>query len=80
MRALDDAITSGKVRYSGASSLWAWQFSKALYTSELNGWSRFVSMQNHYSLLQRQEDREMVVSGEERAALEEPCTPGGASF
>jgi aryl-alcohol dehydrogenase-like predicted oxidoreductase len=78
LRALDDAIPSGKVRY--ASSMWPWQFSKALYTHELNGGFRFVSMQNHCSLLQREEDREMVLSGEESAALEEPYTPGGASF
>ena len=60
LRALDDAVTSGKVRYFGASSMWAWQFSKALYTSEINGWNRFVSMQNQYSLLQREEEREML--------------------
>lgn len=57
--ALHDAMTSGKVRYIGASSMWAWQFSKALYTSELRGFTKFVSMQNQYSLLQREEEREM---------------------
>ncbi len=57
--ALHDAVTSGKVRYIGASSMWAWQFSKALYTSELCGFTKFVSMQNQYSLLQREEEREM---------------------
>ena len=57
--ALHDAVTSGKVRYIGASSMWAWQFSKALYTSELRGFTKFVSMQNQYSLLQREEEREM---------------------
>ena len=60
LRALHDAVASGKVRYIGASSMWAWQFSKALYTSERNGWNRFVSMQNQYSLLQREEEREML--------------------
>lgn len=60
LRALDDAVTSGKVRYIGASSMWAWQFSKALFASERNGWNRFVSMQNQYSLLQREEEREML--------------------
>ncbi|MEM1231295.1 MAG: aldo/keto reductase [Pseudomonadota bacterium] len=60
LRALDDAISAGKVRYIGASSMWAWQFSKALYASERNGWHRFVSMQNQYSLLQREEEREML--------------------
>ena len=57
--ALHDAVTSGKVRYIGASSMWAWQFSKALYTSERRGFTKFVSMQNQYSLLQREEEREM---------------------
>ena len=57
--ALHDAVTSGKVRYIGASSMWAWQFSKALYTSEMRGFSKFISMQNQYSLLQREEEREM---------------------
>lgn len=60
MRALDDCITSGKIRYIGASSMWAWQFSKAQYIAEMQGWSRFVSMQNQYSLLQREEEREML--------------------
>ncbi len=57
--ALHDVVTSGKVRYIGASSMWAWQFSKALYTSEMRGFSKFISMQNQYSLLQREEEREM---------------------
>ncbi|MEM6706758.1 MAG: aldo/keto reductase [Acidobacteriota bacterium] len=60
LRALHDAVDSGKVRYIGASSMWAWQFSKSLYTSELRGWHRFVSMQNHYNLLHREEEREMM--------------------
>ena len=58
--ALHDVVTSGKVRYIGASSMWAWQFSKALYTSEMRGFSKFISMQNQYSLLQREEEREML--------------------
>ena len=49
----------GKVRYLGASSMYAWQFAKALYTAKMNGWSRFVSMQNHYNLIYREEEREM---------------------
>ena len=57
--ALHDAVTSGRVRYIGASSMWAWQFSKALYTSEMRGFTKFISMQNQYSLLQREEEREM---------------------
>ena len=59
LETLNDLVRSGKVRYIGASSMWAWQFAKALYTSDLNGWSRFVSMQNHYSLAYREEEREM---------------------
>lgn len=60
MRAFEDAISCGKVRYIGASSMWAWQFSKLQYTAEANGWSKFISMQNQYSLLQREEEREML--------------------
>jgi 1-deoxyxylulose-5-phosphate synthase len=58
--ALDDVVRAGKVRYLGASSMFAWQFAKALYTSDVHGWSRFVSMQNHYNLLYREEEREMM--------------------
>ena len=60
MEALHDVVRAGKVRYLGASSMWAWQFSKAQYTAELHGWTRFVSMQNHYNLLNREEEREMM--------------------
>jgi aryl-alcohol dehydrogenase (NADP+) len=60
MEALDDLVRVGKVHYIGASSMWAWQFSKAQYTAELNGWTKFVSMQNHYNLLNREEEREML--------------------
>ena len=59
MAALDDAVRSGKVRYIGASSMWAWQLSKAQYTAELANSTKFISMQNHYSLLMREEEREM---------------------
>jgi 1-deoxyxylulose-5-phosphate synthase len=58
--ALDDLVRSGKVRYLGASSMAAWQFSKALYTAGERGWHRFVSMQNHYNLVYREEEREMI--------------------
>ena len=58
--ALHDVVKAGKVRYIGASSMYAWQFSKALYTSRLNGWTEFVSMQNHLNLLYREEEREML--------------------
>ena len=60
LEALHDIVKSGKARYIGASSMFAWQFSKALYTAELKGWSKFVSMQNHYNLLNREEEREMI--------------------
>ncbi|GAA5081368.1 aldo/keto reductase [Streptomyces similanensis] len=60
MEALHDVVKAGKARYIGASSMYAWQFSKAQYTARLNGWTRFVSMQNHYNLLYREEEREML--------------------
>jgi len=60
LEALHDVVKAGKARYIGASSMWAWQFSKALHVSERNGWTRFVSMQDHYNLLQREEEREML--------------------
>jgi aryl-alcohol dehydrogenase (NADP+) len=60
LEALNDVVRAGKVRYIGASSMWAWQFAQALAISEKNGWARFVSMQNHYNLLYREEEREMI--------------------
>ncbi|MGW6796869.1 aldo/keto reductase [Streptomyces chartreusis] len=60
MEALHDVVKAGKVRYIGASSMYAWQFSKMQYTARLNGWTRFVSMQNHYNLIYREEEREML--------------------
>jgi len=60
LEALNDVVKAGKVRYIGASSMYAWQFAKALYLSRLHGWTRFVSMQNHYNLLYREEEREMM--------------------
>ena len=60
MEALHDVVKAGKARYIGASSMYAWQFSKAQYTARANGWTRFVSMQNHYNLLYREEEREML--------------------
>jgi aryl-alcohol dehydrogenase-like predicted oxidoreductase len=59
MEALHDLVRAGKVRYLGASSMWAWQFAKLQHAADLGGWTRFVSMQNQYSLLQREEEREM---------------------
>jgi 1-deoxyxylulose-5-phosphate synthase len=59
MEALHDVVRSGKVRYIGSSSMWAWQFSKMQHTADLHGWTRFVSMQDQYNLLMREEEREM---------------------
>jgi aryl-alcohol dehydrogenase (NADP+) len=60
LEALNDVVRAGKARYIGASSMFAWQFAKALHTSEKHGWTKFVSMQNHYNLVYREEEREMI--------------------
>lgn len=60
MEALNDVVRAGKVRYIGASAMYAWQFQKALFTAEKHGWARFVSMQNHLNLIYREEEREML--------------------
>jgi 1-deoxyxylulose-5-phosphate synthase len=60
MEALHDVVKAGKARYIGASSMFSWQFAKALYTADLHGWTRFVSMQPHYNLVYREEEREMI--------------------
>jgi aryl-alcohol dehydrogenase-like predicted oxidoreductase len=60
MEALHDVVRSGKARYLGASSMHAWQFAKAQHVAELHGWTKFVSMQNHYNLIYREEEREMI--------------------
>jgi aryl-alcohol dehydrogenase (NADP+) len=60
MEALHDVVKSGRVRYIGASSMWAWQFAKAQHVAGRHGWTRFVSMQNHYNLAYREEEREMM--------------------
>jgi len=60
LEALHDVVKAGKARYIGASSMYAWQFAQALYLADLNGWTRFVSMQNHYNLIYREEEREML--------------------
>jgi 1-deoxyxylulose-5-phosphate synthase len=59
MEALHDVVKAGKARYLGASSMWAWQFAKMQHAADLHGWTRFVSMQDQYSLMQREEEREM---------------------
>ncbi len=60
MEALHDLVRAGKVRYLGASSMWAWQFAKMQHAAERHGWTRFISMQNHYNLVYREEEREMI--------------------
>jgi aryl-alcohol dehydrogenase-like predicted oxidoreductase len=60
LETLDDLVRAGKVRYLGASAMRAWQFAKALFLQQQHGWARFISMQNHYNLLYREEEREMV--------------------
>jgi aryl-alcohol dehydrogenase-like predicted oxidoreductase len=60
LEALHDVVKAGKARYIGASSMYAWQFAQALYLADQNGWTRFVSMQNHYNLIYREEEREML--------------------
>ena len=60
MEALHDVVKAGKARYIGASSMWAWQLAKAQHVAERNGWTRFVTMQDHYNLLYREEEREML--------------------
>ena len=60
MEALNDVVRSGRARYIGASAMWAWQFQKALHVSDMHGWSRFISMQDHLNLVYREEEREML--------------------
>src|SRR5947209_18792365 len=60
LEALHDVVRAGKARYLGASSLPAWQFAKMLYTADAHGWTRFITMQNHYNLIYREEEREMI--------------------
>ncbi|HLE14053.1 MAG TPA: aldo/keto reductase [Anaerolineales bacterium] len=60
LEALHDVVKSGKARYIGASSMYAWQFAQAIYLADRHGWTRFVSMQNHYNLVYREEEREML--------------------
>jgi aryl-alcohol dehydrogenase (NADP+) len=60
LEALNDVVRAGKARYIGASSMFAWQFARALHMSEIHGWAKFVSMQNHYNLVYREEEREMI--------------------
>ena len=80
MEALHDLVKSGKVRYIGASSMWAWQFAKAQYTAQSNGWSQFVSMQNHYNLIYREEEREMIPLCRDQGVALIPWSPLARGF
>ena len=75
LEALHDVVRAGKARYIGASSMYAWQFAQALYLADLNGWTRFVSMQNHYNLLYREEEREMLPLCEDQGVGVIPWSP-----
>lgn len=75
MEALHDIVKAGKVRYIGASSMMAWQFQKANHVAEKNGWTKFVSMQNHYNLLYREEEREMIPLCKEEKIAVTPYSP-----
>ena len=80
LQALDDLVQAGKVGYIGASSMFAWQFAKALYTSDLLGISRFVSMQDHYSLAYREEEREMLPLCKDQNIAVIPFSPLARGF
>ncbi len=75
LEVLHDVVRAGKVRYLGASSMHAWQFAQALYLADLNGWTRFVSMQNYYNLLYREEEREMLPLCEDQGVGVIPWSP-----
>ncbi len=75
VEALHDVVRMGKARYVGASSMYAWQFAKALYTADLHGWTRFVSMQPHYNLVYREEEREMLPLCQDQKIAVIPWSP-----
>ncbi|MGA7616226.1 MAG: aldo/keto reductase [Thermoanaerobaculia bacterium] len=80
LEALHDVVKSGKARYIGASSMYAWQFAKMLATSERHGWTKFVSMQNHYNLIYREEEREMIPLCEDQGIGVIPWSPLARGF
>jgi aryl-alcohol dehydrogenase-like predicted oxidoreductase len=80
LRALDDIVRSGKARYIGASSMMSWQFAKALHLADRHGWTRFVSMQNHYNLVYREEEREMLPLCREEGIGVLPWSPLARGF
>jgi aryl-alcohol dehydrogenase-like predicted oxidoreductase len=75
MEALHDVVKAGKARYIGASAMFAWQFAKAQYTAELHGWTRFVSMQNHYNLIYREDERELLPFCQDKSIGVIPFSP-----
>ncbi|MFL5019213.1 MAG: aldo/keto reductase [Rhizobium sp.] len=75
MQALNDVVRAGKARYIGASSMWAWQFSKLQHAAEVNGWTKFVSMQNQVSLTYREEEREMLPLCDDQGIAVLPWSP-----
>jgi aryl-alcohol dehydrogenase-like predicted oxidoreductase len=75
LEALNDVVRAGKARYIGASSMYTWQFTKALFTSDLHGWTRFVSMQPHYNLIYREEEREMLPLCQDQKIAVIPWSP-----
>jgi aryl-alcohol dehydrogenase (NADP+) len=80
MEALHDVVKAGKVRYLGASSMWAWQFAKAQQVAKENRWTRFVSMQNHYNLVYREEEREMIPLCRDQGVALIPWSPLARGF
>ena len=80
MEALNDVVRAGKARYIGASSMFAWQFAKALHTSEKHGWTKFISMQNHYNLVYREEEREMIPLCQDQGIGLLPWSPMARGF
>ena len=80
MEALHDIVKAGKVRYLGASSMWAWQFAKAQQVAKAHGWTRFVSMQNHYNLAYREEEREMIPLCRDQGVALLPWSPLARGF
>jgi aryl-alcohol dehydrogenase (NADP+) len=80
LRALEDIVRAGKARYIGASSMASWQFAKALHAADRHGWTRFVSMQNHYNLVYREEEREMLPLCREEGVAVVPWSPLARGF
>ncbi|MEI8324682.1 MAG: aldo/keto reductase [Betaproteobacteria bacterium] len=80
MEALHDVVKAGKVRYLGASSMWAWQFAKAQQLAKAHGWTRFVAMQNHYNLAYREEEREMIPLCRDQGVALIPWSPLARGF